>query len=523
MSFFSGLKFFRIIVTFIFISQIFSTSIYAGEKVSTTGLNKNGKKAKVKGSTAANQVIISVDSGKTNKKGKSIYNSEWVNITDLEISNIQNDAVDTNQLADDSVTSEKILDGEVATNDLADNAVSTSKIQDDSITTSKILDGEINANDIASNAVTSSKIQNGSVTIDDINTTGLGLKESTIVVAADGTGDTTDFVDAMVNILPASGGSVVVLNGTYTVTQNIPLVSNTHIIGKGRVEINKNFSGNLLSGSSLSNIYIENIVFNGDNQDNIINIGTSSNENIRIVNCEFYNNDSVICDFRYITDLDFIGNQLIMTSTGSANVMQLEQSADDVHIVDCTFSGGKNGVSLWNSNNIRIRGSNFSGNNHNGIDCQGTISNLILTDNRILNTGEQQGIQIGNSSSVVLIANNEIDDANIGIFVRGDYIRIIGNYINASRSHGIETSTDSSFITINGNVIRGSSTYGININNTSDSVSVSGNVILTSGTHHIHQHASATEVIVDGVMMDTTASYNYNNVSEVTEGDNRNS
>ena len=77
-------------------------------------------------------------------------------------------------IADNSVTSAKIVDGAVATVDLAnssvtsakiaDGTISTSDLADNSITSSKIVDATITAADLAASAVTTDKISPGAVT-----------------------------------------------------------------------------------------------------------------------------------------------------------------------------------------------------------------------------------------------------------------------------------------------------------------------------------------------------------------------
>lgn len=91
---------------------------------------------------------------------------------------IVNGGVDTLQLADNAVTSTKILDGTIALIDLASNSVDSSKIVDgsvaiadlaiDSVDSSKIVNGSIAAVDIVNGAVDSSKILDASVLLADL-------------------------------------------------------------------------------------------------------------------------------------------------------------------------------------------------------------------------------------------------------------------------------------------------------------------------------------------------------------------
>ncbi|MDL5051554.1 hypothetical protein QQ054_36730 [Oscillatoria amoena NRMC-F 0135] len=77
---------------------------------------------------------------------------------------IANLGVTTALLADNSVTSAKIVDATIATADLADNSVTSAKIADGTIATADIADGAITAAKLASGATHSGSGTNGHVT-----------------------------------------------------------------------------------------------------------------------------------------------------------------------------------------------------------------------------------------------------------------------------------------------------------------------------------------------------------------------
>ena len=82
--------------------------------------------------------------------------------------------VGTAQLADNSVTSAKIVNGTIATADIADDAITQAKIGDDAVgadqlasaavVTASIVDANVTADKLADNSVVESKISDGSVT-----------------------------------------------------------------------------------------------------------------------------------------------------------------------------------------------------------------------------------------------------------------------------------------------------------------------------------------------------------------------
>jgi hypothetical protein len=79
------------------------------------------------------------------------------------------------RIADNGITSAKILDGTIASADLADNSVTSVKVSDgtivnadianDAINSSKILDASVAAADIATSAVTTAKIADNAITV----------------------------------------------------------------------------------------------------------------------------------------------------------------------------------------------------------------------------------------------------------------------------------------------------------------------------------------------------------------------
>ncbi len=90
--------------------------------------------------------------------------------------------VGTSEIADDAVTSAKILDGTIATADLADGAVTGAKIADGTIATADLADG----------AVTSTKIADGTITNADISSTAgidvskLAVTQNNLIVGSSG-------------------------------------------------------------------------------------------------------------------------------------------------------------------------------------------------------------------------------------------------------------------------------------------------------------------------------------------------
>lgn len=119
---------------------------------------------------------------KDESSGKSTKEllDEKVNKTDqLDTTQIADKAVTTEKLENESVTAEKldaasvttdkVADANITTSKLADSSVETDKINNKAVTTEKLNDQSVNNSKIAPNAVTSEKIKNESIITEKLN------------------------------------------------------------------------------------------------------------------------------------------------------------------------------------------------------------------------------------------------------------------------------------------------------------------------------------------------------------------
>lgn len=97
--------------------------------------------------------------GFTLEQGKiSAAFSDGTNITEIALNTLQG-SIGTAQIADNAITTAKILDSNITTAKIADNAVTTAKILDNNITSAKILDGAVITAKLGADAVTAAKLQ----------------------------------------------------------------------------------------------------------------------------------------------------------------------------------------------------------------------------------------------------------------------------------------------------------------------------------------------------------------------------
>ena len=122
--------------------------------------------------------------------------------------------IGTSALADNSVTSAKMVDGAVSTADIADSAIITAKLADNAVTSAKIVDGTITSSDIgdgqvgtvelAANAVTTARLADNSVT------------SAKIADASVGTADVADSAITTAKLTDNSVTSAKIVDGTIT-------------------------------------------------------------------------------------------------------------------------------------------------------------------------------------------------------------------------------------------------------------------------------------------------------------------
>jgi hypothetical protein len=82
---------------------------------------------------------------------------------------LENESVTTEKLDAASVTTDKVADANITTSKLADSSVETNKINNKAVTTEKLNDESVDNSKIAPNAVTSEKIKNESIITEKIN------------------------------------------------------------------------------------------------------------------------------------------------------------------------------------------------------------------------------------------------------------------------------------------------------------------------------------------------------------------
>lgn len=285
----------------------------------------------------------------------------------------------------------------------------------------------------------------------------------------DGTADEVQ-INAAIAALPASvGGTVLLLEGTYTVAATITLASNTTLAGCGYGTLVQAAGGvTVVTGSSKSGVTIKNIQFvhTSGGAGHLVTWTTVTNS--MITNCFFTNaaqqaiNLSTACDNNVIAD-----NHIV----GSTNIAISLWTADNNTVVGNNVSTGAEGISLGGGSiGNTVSGNVIDTNGTDAIELLGANTNYnTISGNAVFNPGNQ-GIECITSAHYNTIVGNLISGAGrlnntfSAIYNTTTQCVIMGNICDSTtQKFGIEV-TGSKAIII-GNQIRRYATGSISIGN----------------------------------------------------------
>ncbi|MFC1658221.1 NosD domain-containing protein [Candidatus Omnitrophota bacterium] len=298
-------------------------------------------------------------------------------------------------------------------------------------------------------------------TLPTSNTTGPTL----IIAASTGTLDNTraDYIcdgtddeatiETAISDLPATGGTVLLLEGTYNIggtsSDNIDITkSNVSLVGSGRSTILKVVA----SSGTVSAITV------GDG-------GTATVTGVTIANLQIDGNKS-----------SATGNHGIVFNR---HVTQSRIQNTWVHDCDSVgiFLTEEYDETTTNSN--VVFNNDVRNNTDEGIYFY-AVHNSLISSNNISSNGSAGIFMFGGSSNNVISSNDIRSNTATGIFP-SDYDMIIANNIELNDQYGIYLSSSTNYATITGNTIDSNDYHGVYIANNADNNVVSSNVIIDNG------------------------------------------
>jgi len=260
---------------------------------------------------------------------------------------------------------------------------------------------------------------------------------ATIVVALDGSGDTTD-IQTGIDLLPATGGSVYIREGTYTITARINLNKpNVSIIGAGRSTIIQT---------------IDDITL------------------IRIAAADLA--DGCIVDKIYLKGSDLINQVGIFIET------------DDCFVTDCWIDDMNIGIQIENGDDCIILNNRVSSCEDAGIGALGAVgqTRLIINTNAVDNC--ESGIRLNNVTDSIVVGNISRNNDYYGIEIGDDCSEIVinGNTCIDNDDNGIALFDDVNNCTFTGNISANNGSYGVRVWDATCNKNIISSNVLTGNT-----------------------------------------
>jgi parallel beta-helix repeat protein len=273
-----------------------------------------------------------------------------------------------------------------------------------------------------------------------IGTSTSGWTEKDCDYLCDGTNDQEEIIQAL-NGLPAAGGEVVILDGTYNITASINIPKdNVSLRGNGNATILKRMYNSTDTGS-------------GATARGLITLNEKSG-------CK-------------IQGLQIDGNKAIYAASYSYGISLFSSSNNTV--TGNTCNNNYNGIFLSLSSNNTVTGNTCSNNNNTGIYLYSPSNNNTVTGNTCSNNN-YNGIFLSLSSNDNTVTGNTCNNNYNGIYLysSSNNNTVTGNTCNNNNYNGIYLYSSSNNNTVTGNTC--------NNNNTGISLFSSSNNTVTGNT-----------------------------------------
>ena len=255
-----------------------------------------------------------------------------------------------------------------------------------------------------------------------VGTSTAGWTEADCDYLCDGTADDVE-INAAIQALPATGGEIVILDGTYDITTTIT-------VSKNNV---------MLTGNGMSTKIKKNFVSN-----------SSNNSYLVYIKAPYCTVKDLLLDFNY-TETDYIGS----------NTLSL--SAKYCSVLNCIVLNSKTAISANNAAQDSAICNNTVINAKTGLVIYGYRQ---VASSNILYDIKNRGMEVSGKYQTVagnIIYSEKTLENSIGAYITGEFITFLGNVINGGFYRGIDFI--SKFCSISNNIVYNFSMYGIFSNN----------------------------------------------------------
>ena len=281
-------------------------------------------------------------------------------------------------------------------------------------------------------------------------------------------------INAAITALPATGGIIYLIDGTYNITAPI-------VIGESNVT---------LTGAGWNTILKKMWNETTANNSGVITMGNSSTSYSGIT----------------VENLQVNGNKATYSGVDNNGILMTYLTYSTISNVWVNNAGGigiaGNGSYIGSKNNILY--STVSSNGSDGINMGGD-SNESIIGNKVASNGGS-GIYSGTYGGAIVSNNTVTSNTNSGILFNLSYNMIIGNYV-ASNGGGIDGTTNTSDDFISDNVVVSNTSNGINFNYSGNN-EITGNIV-DSNTHHgISASYDTDDIISNNKIKNNGSGYN---------------
>ena len=245
-------------------------------------------------------------------------------------------------------------------------------------------------------------------------------------------------IQAALDALPAAGGEVLLLQGTYNIEVGLTLDSNQTLRGCG--------ANTVLTTSTASLVFLTATGGAGTEKTGIL----ISDMKIDGAITSSYAIYFTFVDYSFVQNVDVwrTDNAGIYLVTSDFNTL-----TGNISRVNASY-----GIGIEACNNNKVNANTIQGNSAEGIFLDSTSAGNSVTANIV--KGNYNGIYLGVSSDDNTISANVCEDNGVGIYIRGDN-NVIGNNICKSNDMQGIVVTAGHFNNIVGNTCQGNDLQGI--------------------------------------------------------------
>ena len=341
----------------------------------------------------------------------------------------------------------------------------------------------------------------------------------------DGINDQVEIIQAL-EALPATGGEIVILDGTYNITASINIPKdNVSIRGNGNATILKrgynstDTDRGLITLNGKSGCKIQDLQIDGNNatytadyncgiylvssSNNTITgntcnnnngcgifLYTSSNNNtVRGNTCNNNNGDGI--ELVSSSNNTITGN----TCNNNSNGIYLYSSSDNT-VTDNTCYNNGDGIYLFSSSHNTVTDNTCNNNNSNGIFLSSSSHNTVTGNTCNNNNGD--GIYLISSSNNTITGNTYYNNGN-GIYLSSSSNNTVTGNTCYNNHYGIYLYESSKNNTVTGNTCN-SNNYGIRLASSSNNT-ITGNTCNNNNGCGIYLDASSNNTVTGNTCM----------------------